>query len=145
MASVVFDASELTEYAQELEACAKYAPKLQKKFLRREGSKLLRKTKQSAKSVKAGKITEKNKDKVHYHKSIKRGKVYTYQGTEAIRVYSNAPHAHLIESGHRMVTHDGREVGFVPGKHVFEKAGKAFEPVFVRDIDQLLEESTKNL
>lgn len=145
MASVVFDTSELTEYARDLELIAKNHPKLQKKFLRKEGSKLLRKTKQSAKSVKAGKITDKNKDKIHYHKSIKRGKVYTYRGTEAIRVYSNAPHAHLIENGHRMVTHDGREVGFVPGKHVFEKAGKSFEPVFMSDIEQLLEESTQNL
>ena len=137
MASVVFDASELSQYAKDLELAEKNTPKVTKSFLRKEGSKLLRQTKKDASSVKnkTGK----------YRKSIKRGKVYDYQGSQAIRVYSNAPHAHLIENGHRMVTRDGREVGFVPGKHVFEKAGKAFEPVFVKDIDQLLEESLEKL
>ena len=137
MASVVFDASELSQYAKDLELAEKNTPKVTKSFLRKEGSKLLRQTKKDARSV---------KDKTgKYRKSIKRGKVYDYQGSQAIRVYSSAPHAHLIENGHRMVTHDGREVGFVPGKHVFEKAGKAFEPVFVKDIDQLLEESLEKL
>ena len=137
MASVVFDASELSQYAKDLELAEKNTPKVTKSFLRKEGSKLLRQTKKDARSV---------KDKTgKYRKSIKRGKVYDYQGSQAIRVYSNAPHAHLIENGHRMVTRDGREVGFVPGKHVFEKAGKAFEPVFVKDIDQLLEESLEKL
>lgn len=137
MASVVFDASELSQYAKDLELAAKNTPKITKPFLRKEGSKLLRQTKKDARSV---------KDKTgKYRKSIKRGKVYDYQGSQAIRVYSNAPHAHLIENGHRMVTRDGREVSFVPGKHVFEKAGKAFEPVFVKDIDQLLEESLEKL
>ena len=137
MASVVFDASELSQYAKDLELAAKNTPKVTKSFLRKEGSKLLRQTKKDASSVKnkTGK----------YRKSIKRGKVYDYLGAQAIRVYSNAPHAHLIENGHRMVTRDGREVGFVPGKHVFEKAGKAFEPVFVKDIDQLLEESLEKI
>lgn len=137
MASVVFDASELTRYAEALELEAKNAPKAAKSFLRKEGSMLLRQTKEDANSV---------KDKTRsYRKSIKRGKVYAYRGAQAIRVYSSAPHAHLIENGHRMVTHDGREVGFVPGKHVFEKAGKAFEPVFVKDIDQFLEGFFKKL
>lgn len=137
MVSVVFDASELSQYAKDLKLAAKNTPNVTKSFLRKEGSKLLRQTKKDARSVKnkTGK----------YPKSIKRGKVYDYQGAQAIRVYSNAPHAHLIENGHRMVTRDGREVGFVPGKHVFEKAGKAFEPAFVKDIDQLLEESLEKL
>ena len=137
MASEVFDASELSQYAKDLELAAKNTPNVTKSFLRKEGSKLLRQTKKNARSV---------KDKTgKYRKSIKRGKVYDYQGTHAIRVYSNAPHAHLIEAGHRMVAHNGREVGFVPGKHVFEKAGNAFEPVFVKDIDQFLEESLEKL
>lgn len=134
---MVFDASELTQYAKDVELAAKNNQKFAKSFLRKEGSKLLRQTKKSSRSVK-----EKTGN---YRKSIKRGKVYDYRGAQAIRVYSNAPHAHLIENGHRIVTHDGRETGFVPGKHVFEQAGKAFEPVFVKDIDQFLEESLKKI
>ena len=137
MASVVFDASELSQYAKDLELAAKNTPKVTKSFLRKEGSKLLRQTKKDARSV---------KDKTgKYRKSIKRGKVYDYQGAQAIRVYSTAPHAHLIEDGHRMVTHDGREVGFVPGMHVFEVAGKDFEPEYLADIDDMLDEAVKEL
>ena len=137
MASAVFDTRELDAYARELERTARDAPKTQKKFMRQEGSKLLRRTKQEAKRVhvKSG----------NYNKSIKRGKVYEYDGAQAIRVYSTAPHAHLIEDGHRMVTHDGREVGFVPGMHVFEVSGKDFEPEYLADIDDMLDEAVKEL
>lgn len=137
MASVVFDTRELDAYAQELERTARDAPKTQKKFMRKEGSKLLRRTKSEAKRVKV--------KTGNYKKSIKRGKVYEYDGAQAIRVYSTAPHAHLIEDGHRMVTHDGREVGFVPGMHVFEVAGKGFEPEYLADIDEMLDEAVKEL
>ena len=137
MASAVFDTRELDAYARELERTARDAPQTQKKFMRQEGSKLLRRTKSEAKRVKV--------KTGNYKKSIKRGKVYEYDGAQAIRVYSTAPHAHLIEDGHRMVTHDGREVGFVPGMHVFEVAGKGFEPEYLADIDDMLDEAVKEL
>lgn len=137
MASAVFDTRELDAYARELERTARDAPKTQKKFMRQEGSKLLRRTKQEAKRV--------HVKRGNYKKSIKRGKVYEYDGAKAIRVYSTAPHAHLIEDGHRMVTHDGKEVGFVPGMHVFEVAGKGFEPEYLADIDDMLDEAVKEL
>ena len=137
MASAVFDTRELDAYAKELERTARESPKLQKKFMRQEGSKLLRRTKSEAKRVKV--------KTGNYKKSIKRGKVYEYDGAQAIRVYSTAPHAHLIEDGHRMVTHDGREVGFVPGMHVCEVAGKGFEPEYLADIDDMLDEAVKEL
>ena len=137
MASAVFDTRELDAYARELERTARDAPKTQKKFMRQEGSKLLRRTKSEGKRVKV--------KTGNYKKSIKRGKVYEYDGAQAIRVYSTAPHAHLIEDGHRMVTHDGREVGFVPGMHVFEVAGKGFEPEYLADIDDMLDEAVKEL
>ena len=137
MASAVFDTRELDAYAKELERTARASPKLQKKFMRQEGSKLLRRTKSEAKRVKV--------KTGNYKKSIKRGKVYEYDGAQAIRVYSTAPHAHLIEDGHRMVTHDGREVGFVPGMHVFEVAGQGFEPEYLADIDDMLDEAVKEL
>ena len=137
MASAVFDTRELDAYAKELERTARESPKLQKKFMRQEGSKLLRRTKSEAKRVKV--------KSGNYKKSIKRGKVYEYDGAQAIRVYSTAPHAHLIEDGHRMVTHDGKEVGFVPGMHVFEVAGKGFEPEYLADIDDMLDEAVSEL
>ena len=132
-----FDLSELAAYGKDIRLVAEKAPKRQKQFLQKEGAKLRNKTKAQARKL--GKKTG------NYLKSIKRGKVYNYRGSQAIRVYSYAPHAHLIEEGHRMVTHDGREVGFVQGHHVFEVAARDFEPQFLMDLDDLLDEAVRDL
>ena len=127
-----FDLSELAAYGKDIRLVAEKAPKRQKRFLQKEGAKLRNKTKAQARKL--GKKTG------NYLKSVKRGKVYDYRGDKAVRVYSYAPHAHLIAEGHRMVTHDGREVGFVRGRHVFEVAAKEFEPEFYTDLDEMLDE-----
>lgn len=130
--SKVFDLSELASYGKDMRRIAEENPKKQRQFLQKEGNKLRSRTKAQARKL--GKKTG------NYLKSIKRGKVYDYRGDKAIRVYSYAPHAHLIEDGHRMVTHDGREVGFVKGHHVFEVAAEGFEPEFYTDLDNMLDE-----
>ena len=130
--SKVFDLSELASYGKDMRRIAEENPKKQRQFLQKEGNELRSRTTAQAREL--GKKTG------NYLKSIKRGKVYDYRGDKAIRVYSYAPHAHLIEDGHRMVTHDGREVGFVKGHHVFEVAAEGFEPEFYTDLDDMLDE-----
>lgn len=104
-----------------------------KKFLQKAGNRLKKKTvEQAQKSVKKYTGT--------YIKSIKKGKVYEFQGSLSIRTYSTSPHAHLIESGHRIVTRSGREKGFKPGYHVFEKAAKDFENEFAEDTENFIQE-----
>lgn len=104
-----------------------------KKFLQKAGNKLKKKTvEQAQRSVKKYTGT--------YIKSIKRGKVYDFQGNLSVRTYSASPHAHLIESGHRIVTRSGREKGFKPGYHVFEKAAKDFENEFAEDTENFIQE-----
>ena len=104
-----------------------------KKFLQKAGNKLKKKTvEQAQRSVKKYTGT--------YIKSIKRGKVYEFQGDLSVRTYSTSPHAHLIESGHRIVTRSGREKGFKPGYHIFEKAAKNFEDEFVEDTENFIQE-----
>lgn len=104
-----------------------------KKFLQKAGNRLKKKTvEQAQKSVKKYTGT--------YIKSIKKGKVYEFQGNLSIRTYSTSPHAHLIESGHRIVTRSGREKGFKPGYHVFEKAAKDFENEFAEDTENFIQE-----
>ena len=67
------------------------------------------------------------------------GKVYPYGDTEYnIQVKNTAPHAHWIESGHNMVTIDGRTVGFIPGKHILENSAIEFESTFAKDIENKL-------
>ena len=131
MASTGFDTSELARLARQMGQAGEDLRRQVKPFLRKEGTKLKSLTAREARKV--GKKTGK------YRKSIKRGKPYAYRRSNAIRVYSYAPHAHLIEEGHRMVTHDGQEVGFVQGHHVFETAARDFEPQFQSDLDDFLE------
>ena len=137
MASAVFDTRELDAYARELAQAARDAPKTQKKFMRKEGSKLLRRTKQEARRVKVR--------TGNYKKSIKRGKVYEDDASQAVRFYSPAPPSHLSVDAIGMVSHDGRELGFVPGMHIFEVSGKDFQPEFLADIDEMLDEVVKEL
>lgn len=133
-----FDCKELKNYEKKLIKMAHDTlPKESKQFLRKAGSKLKTKTSKTARSL----VKKKNNN---YYKSIKRGKAYKWtkgDGAWAIRVYSSAPHAHLIENGHRLIR-NGKEVGFVQGKFVFKKAQKSFESEYYeltqKWIDELL-------
>jgi len=149
-----FDLSDLTEFQQKLLLLAqKKMPKETKAFMRREGSKLLRRTQDKVKKklgIKTG----------NYYASIRRGRPYDFGDALSIRVYSYAPHSHLIEYGHRQIEKhrriniDGeyvtlkrfpeeRETGFVPGRYIFEETRKEFESEFARDaqgfLDKMLE------
>lgn len=134
-----FDLTELDEFTKRmLDLAERKMPRETRKFLMAAGNKLRKETRATAqKSVKHRTRT--------YLKRIKRGRVYKYQGdTLAVRVFSSAPHAHLIEYGHRMVTKSGDEVGFVRGEFVFERSYRRFQSIFVQDcedfIDQMLDE-----
>ena len=135
------DTSQLDGFARELLNMANdKLPKESKKFLRKEGTKLKKKTLSKAKALT-------NKKTGNYYKGIKRGKVYHYRDKKnnSIRVYGGSPHAHLIEYGHRQVSKNGVETGFVEGKHVFEKAKNEFEPEYNKDCEQFLNEVVEEL
>ena len=135
------DTSQLDGFARELLNMANdKLPKESKKFLRKEGTKLKKKTWSKAKALT-------NKKTGNYYKGIKRGKVYHYRDKKnnSIRVYGGSPHAHLIEYGHRQVSKNGVETGFVEGKHVFEKAKNEFEPEYNKDCEQFLNEVVEEL
>lgn len=136
---VDFDFSELTEFEKDLLNLAQKIDKGKeaKKFLRKTGNELKRRTMKHAKA----KVKKKSGNLL---KGIRRGKVYRYGPTGAwsVRVYAGKPayHAHLIEYGHRMVTKNGNEVGFVKGKHIFESAAKEYEAKFYDEVGEFLDE-----
>lgn len=135
------DTSQLDGFAKELLNTANdKLPKESKKFLRKEGTKLKKKTLSKAKSLT-------NKKTGNYYKGIKRGKIYHYRDKKnnSIRVYGGSPHAHLIEYGHRQVSKNGVESGFVEGKHVFEKAKNEFQSEYNKDCEQFLNEVVEEL
>lgn len=139
MARDGLDVSELPAFADELGRAARNAPQKAKRLMQTQGTKLKAKTLSVAKQ-------RVRKKTGNYFKSIKRGKAYTYRSdnTHAIRVYSAAPHAHLIENGHRVVSH-GNEVGFQDGKHVFEDARQAYQPTFQRACEDFLDEVAREV
>lgn len=119
---------ELLKMAKELEN-----GKEAKKFLRSAGNKLQKKT--------VAKAESKTKKKTGYYiKSIKRGKVYEFDGALSIRTYSTASHAHLIESGHIIKGKDGKEKGFKKGYHIFEETAKEFEEEFEESVEKFIDD-----
>ena len=137
--SMELDISELNEYAEGMiEFGVNEMPNVAKKFMRKEATKLRKKAVDKTKAV-VGKKTG------NLYKRIKKGKiVYAWGDAQYnIRVYNGAPHAHLIEYGHNMVTHDGKLVGFVPGKHILENSALAYQPNFQKNIESKLIEKVE--
>lgn len=79
----------------------------------------------------------------NYHRRWKRGKVWREGMDYKIRIYNNAPHAHLLEDGHRIVGKDGSEHGFKPGYKVMDKANKELETqwdeILEKEMDKMLD------
>ena len=150
------DLSKLDTFTDSLIRSSKDAGKAQKKFLREQGNKLKRKTKAQARVV--GIQTQTG----NYMKGISRGKVWSDEkNANCVRVYSNAPHAHLIEDGHKQTVNPGkgkgngrgvrpgrgigRKVGTVDGREVFIKAEQAFEPEFERASEDMIDEVIRKI
>ena len=65
----------------------------------------------------------------------------------AVSVWNSARHFHLIENGHNLIR-AGRNVGFVPGRHIMEKTVNDYKDVvperFEKMVDDILRESGLN-
>jgi HK97 gp10 family phage protein len=129
-----FDTRELEQLTKDLLALANdVSEKESKKFLMNEGSKLRKVTLKDAKS----KIKKKTGNLFN---SIKRGKVYRFNGALSIRVYGKGHHSHLLNYGHRIIGKDGTEHGFAKGYHFFEDAQKQFQNEYVQDCENFVQD-----
>lgn len=104
-------------------------PKETERFMKNEAKDLRKRMIAYAKS-KVKKVTG------NYFKGFKAGKkVYKWSDADYnVRVYNSAPHAHLIENGHRGLFW-GHSTGWVPGKHIMENAMQQFAPEFESHIE----------
>lgn len=57
----------------------------------------------------------------------------------AVLVYNSAPHFHLVEQGHNLVSKNGTTLGFVPGKHVMEKTRQEYEDIVPERFKEMIE------
>lgn len=139
MSDFGFDFKELANYEKKLlEVATVKMPRESRKFIGQEGTKLRKITVSTARA----KVKKKTGN---YFKSIKKGKPYIYKGNGgySVRVYNSkkiAPHAHLIEDGHRIVNHEGQEVGYKPGLKVFDSSRREFENQFYGDIENFIDD-----
>ena len=137
----LFEFDGLDEFTETTQLIKKTYPKEIKKFMQKEGNKLKKKTLQTARSS-VGKKTG------NYEKGIKRGKYYKYNEIDSIRVYSGSPahHGHLIEYGHKIVTHSGEDTGkTVKGYHIFKTSADMFESTYNKDCENFADKITEPL
>lgn len=126
----------MDEFRETLTYFEKNFPKESKKLMNKVGTKV-----RTIVRKKARQLVKKKTG--NYLKAIKKGKVFKSGTNElTVRVYPSskrAPHAHLIEKGHRIVTKDGREVGFKTGYHVFDKAGTEIDSQYTEIVEKELD------
>ena len=94
------DYSQLDEFDKQIINLSKDKyPREVKNFMQRAGNNL-------KKEIKAEYQAETNKKTGNLIRGISRGRAYIYNGNEyQVRVKNKAPHAHLIEYGHKLFFH----------------------------------------
>ena len=148
MARDGFDLSELDEFTDRLIQSSKEAAKVQRKFLQQQGSALKRKTAQKARAEVAKTRVERKaytREAGQYHKSIKRGRVFTKKGVQSVRVYTGDPIGHLVEDGWTPKLRDGKRGSKQAGKKVFEKAFAAFAPSYEKASEEMVDEMIRKI
>lgn len=144
---ITFNADELEDLQDTLAECVDMFPKVTVKFMKSQAVKAKNLGIKIAKRElnTRGKALDRNGRKTYqkgsYLKGMKNGKiVYEWNDAEYnIRVYNSAPHAHLIEYGHRIVTHDGRDTGKrTRGFNILEKTGAEYSGKFEQEVETVL-------
>lgn len=140
MSDSVFDVSEISEFsAALLELANKKMPTENKKFIRKEQSVLRKMVRAEARTLK--------KKTGKFKANIDRSRVFNTEedtvGTVFIRGgKKGAPHAHLLEDGHRIVGHRPNLTD--TGKRtrafkVMEKASESFKGKYMKDCEDFLD------
>lgn len=140
--SVEIDFHELTEFQKDvLKSANDRFPKQARNFMQRVGNAL-------KSSIMAGYKAKTNRKTGNLRKGLKRGKSYKYNGNEwQVRVYNKAPHAHLLEYGHRFRTIKRRgwkyTGKYVAGRHVVGAAAEAFPGTYNRMCEEFVDQFLK--
>ncbi len=136
---IEFNFSELTDFDKNfLKRVSNEFPKESKKFMGRAGNAFRRQVRSEYRST----VKKKTGNLL---KGIGRGRPYIWAGNEfQVRVYNKAPHAHLIEYGHKMVDwrtgEQTKKTEFVSGKHIVGKVAQAFPGEFDNLCDKFVDD-----
>lgn len=133
----------LSEFQKDLlEVAQDRLPKETNKMMAKAGNRLTTHVRREARSA-----IDHTSGTGNYYRRIKRGRIFKdAEGKVVVRAINSAPHAHLLEYGHRLVR-GGKEVGFVPGRLIMSAAAKNydnsgdFEKIISDELDRMLKES----
>lgn len=136
-----FDLGDLNELNEKLlNLATEEFPKEAKKFIRRQGSKCETRLRNAYK-------TRVKKKTGNLIAGVKRGMPQLYEGSYQIRVYNNAPHAHLIEHGHVMCDKNGNPILnklgqeiWVDGKYVAAYTVEEYKKIYPDEVDKFVDE-----
>lgn len=125
----------LTDYEKQLVKAVEGYPKEAFRLMRKAGSEMLKTARASYKSS----VRKKTGNLL---RGLRKGRAYKWKGEEyQIRVKNKAPHAHLIEYGHRAVTRTGRDTGiYVKGRHPMGKASIDFSRKFPEVVSRFIDD-----
>lgn len=130
MSDINFNFNGLSELMEEFKEAEKRVPDLSEKALKKGMNKVKKLSKEKTPYYDKGRKHIKNSYKVFPIE-------YESNGMN-IKMTNKAPHFHLIEKGHRLVTKTGREIGFVPGQHMVERSMAEMEEEFPKQIEKMI-------
>lgn len=119
-----FTISGLSEVTESFEKIIKAYPDKAGDLLRKNAFKLRKEVVNNVKSDTKSK--GKSKKSLAKLGSYKVSQVKGIGENQYVEISAKSPHFHLVEHGHNLVI-KGKNIGFVPGKHMMEKAAKNFE------------------
>ena len=133
--SVSLDYSEVSEFNKEmLELIQTKYPKEAKKFITKAGNAFRT-------EMKAGYRKHTIKRTGNLLRGVNRGRAYIYNGEDyQVRVYNKAPHAHLIEHGHKLYIKGKPTDKYVKGKHIVGNTILDFNSKFVALADKFIDD-----
>lgn len=135
MAGIKF--KNLDEYIQAMAKTGKNADKKIRKFLNKQGREFIEEAKSNTPYRAGGKTHIKNS---YVSKQIQ----YVDKGyTKPIT--NKAPHHHLVNNGHRLVTKSGKVIGYVSGQRYIERTTESRRPKFDSEAEAWLNELYKDL
>lgn len=135
MAGIKF--KNLDEYIQAMAKTGQNADKKIRKFLNKQGKEFIEEAKGNTPYRAGGKIHIKNS---YVSKQIQ----YVDKGyTKPIT--NKAPHHHLVNNGHNLVSKSGKVIGYVSGQRYIERTTESRRPKFDSEAEAWLNELYKDL
>lgn len=126
--------SGLNELSEDLKDAVKQYPDKAQITLEKNGRKFKKSVK--AKTPDSG-ISHEMKLKNGY----KASKVKGYGMNMLVEItVEKAPHFHLVEYGHKLISKKGQEIGWVAGKHMMEETRKEYEEILPKELKKMAEE-----